>query len=824
MPDNILNAALAGLLHDVGKFAQRAGVMPGAHAEIGAELVEQWRTWLPSTHADLSSAIRQHGAANPTGRLARIVRLADRLAGGDREPASGPSADPATIALAPVLGRVTLGSETIGETRGYALSPLSTSHDVLFPQPAPARVTREGYAQLWQSFTRDLVLLERSGPIVDDLRLAALLAVLRKYLWCVPAATPGYADEDDAVVADVSLYDHLKTTAALAACLQVALSDDDLDGLLRAGQHWDRPLARLVRGDFSGIQSFIYRIARPEAEGEFEHIAKRLRGRSFYLSLLCEVAADFFMRTLGLSAINVLFVGGGRFDLLVPAGAATQAALDAAQARLDDWLLETFTGELGLQIVAADLHAADAVDMRRVYAELDTRLAAGKQRKWERRVLEEDFHVSPRDEYHACPVCHTLAIKEPGSPCDQCRQHADLGRRLPHAAYLALAYGDAPLPAGAWLTDFQQALGVRVAVLSKDEANELFAALGRAGAARPALMLHQLNATDFLRTDAPSGTGLSFRFLANAAPVALRELRVPGAPPDETVGPHEVLHFEAIAHLSTGAKRLGVLKADVDHLGLLFGEGLLGEHDRPTIARFAALSGATDVFFSGWLNELCADVARKWTIDQAALPRSDQHPWANQVTGLFYVMYAGGDDLLIIGPWDATLALAERLQSDWSDYACRNPNVKLSAGLILAKPRYPVQRFAAEADEALHDAKGPRNSIGVFSRVVPWTPEGGPRKPSYAELLLLGRDMRAEVEAGQMPRTLVHDLGRLERQHRETRTGRPPLRPMWTPRLYYTLARRLNKDVRQRLGPRLIAAMSDILVSVSYVSYVTRKE
>ncbi len=37
--EDVYLAALAGLLHDIGKFAQRAGYTKGSHTQVGGEVV-----------------------------------------------------------------------------------------------------------------------------------------------------------------------------------------------------------------------------------------------------------------------------------------------------------------------------------------------------------------------------------------------------------------------------------------------------------------------------------------------------------------------------------------------------------------------------------------------------------------------------------------------------------------------------------------------------------------------------------------------------------------------------------------------------------------
>jgi CRISPR-associated protein Csm1 len=822
--EEILAATLAGLLHDVGKFAQRSGLLTGAHADIGGQLLDQagWRDWLPRfAWEDVADAVASHHAKSspPHKRIEKIVRAADRLAAGERRQEAVPKSEPAEAPLVPVLGQVSLTSAARPSGAAYGLRPLSADRATLFPTGSPQGVTREGYGDLWRSLEAELVQLAKSGPVESDLRLATLLALLRKYLWCIPSATPWQTDEDDRTLPDVSLFDHAKVTAALAACLAAGLTDDELDDLYRKGEDWPLPVALMVRGDFSGIQNFIYRITRPEATAEFEHVAKRLRGRSFYLGLIGDVVADFLIRSMGLSAVNVLFLGGGRFDLLVPVDSRTAETLENAIAIIEQWLLTQFTGDLGLQLVTAEVRASDLGNMRPVYDLLETRVRQSKQRRWARYLLKDDFHLVPRDAYHACRVCHTTSLDEPGI-CDMCGMQAALGKKLPHATHLAMLYGGLPPDEGLWMDDFEPAFGVRVGLLEDDEAAALRKALGRQASGTANAMLSRLNDTDFLPGDAPRGLGMSFRFLANAAPLAKETLRGRGFDPVEA---GDVLHFEAIAELSTGAKRLGVLKADVDHLGLIMSEGLDDGHPgglRPTISRIATLSSAVDLFFAGWLNELCSEVAHEWRASRPADPSASAQRLAELTDGAFYVMYSGGDDLFIIGPWDAVMLLAGRLREAWTDYGCGNPNVTISAGMVLVKPRYPVQRFAEEVSEALEVAKSAgRNRISVFDQAVAWT-EGD---LSYDSLLQLGRDLRQAVTDGSVPSTLVYDLGRLERAHRDP-TEKGGLKPMFTPRLYYTLARRLAQTTRENFTPRILKAMRHVQIPVSYVSLSTREE
>jgi len=833
--NNVYLAALGGLLHDVGKFTGRAAVGRGVsftpdeqkgigyrHAEDSQTFVD---TYVPQSLRPGLGVVRYHHrpANAPTDdpairAHAHLVCLADWWAAGERQTQSPQQAGSREAALTPILYRVRLEEPVPDPDWGHRLSALQITREAIFPvllSEGEKLAGEERYTGLWEDMRAELERWKRdAGEQWDEqpftTYFTTLLALLRKYLSLVPSATPWQADEDDRVWPDVSLYDHLKTTSAIALCLAAAF---DTEEILALDARTEQEVALMVRGDFSGIQRFIYRITRPEAETE--HVAKRLRGRSFYLALLGDVVTDWLVRELKLTPANVLFSGGGRFDLLIPLCDETQTRLKTLLGELESWLLKAFYGELGIQFATTPVRPSDFADMRAAYERLDTALGKSKLRKWHRYLTDNDFFVSQESLWHACRVCCLTPLLAPGT-CYLCQQHEQIGKALPHTTHLAFLYGDEslPLPGDRVLRFDDSPFDVSVGlVCGEDEVTRL-----RNNWSSPAVIYRINNTDDFLRSATTPAIASSFRFLANSAPLARRDLHVKGAGP---VSKADVLHFEAIAELSTGAKRLGVLKADVDMLGSIFGEGLSGEGDapeslRPTISRVSALSNTLETFFAGWLNEMCCLEFDAWRNDP-----QNEHPWREAVDGLFYVMYAGGDDLFVVGPWDATLKLARRLQEDFEDYACRNLNVRLSAGYVQVKPRYPAQKFAELASDAEHVSKSKgRNRITLFGQTVEWGEEGN----QYQGLLKLADDLCDAVRDREMPRTLIHDLGQLHRQRQPRRDA--PLKPMWTPRLFYTMTRRLLKDVRERFKMPILKAMrgNAILIPVSYVSLITRKE
>jgi CRISPR-associated protein Csm1 len=143
-----------------------------------------------------------------------------------------------------------------------------------------------------------------------------------------------------------------------------------------------------------------------------------------------------------------------------------------------------------------------------------------------------------------------------------------------------------------------------------------------------------------------------------------------------------------------GVDHLALLKADVDFLGLIFSMGI----DDLSISRYATLARMLNLFFTGWLKD---------EIKQ----RFDR----------IYTVYSGGDDLLLIGPWEMIIEFAKSLNDNFNAFAGGNPNITLSAGIALSKPNSPIGTLSKVAEENLSNSKNTgRDKLTVFETTVNW--------------------------------------------------------------------------------------------------------
>ncbi|MFA4907408.1 MAG: type III-A CRISPR-associated protein Cas10/Csm1, partial [archaeon] len=153
------------------------------------------------------------------------------------------------------------------------------------------------------------------------------------------------------------------------------------------------------------------------------------------------------------------------------------------------------------------------------------------------------------------------------------------------------------------------------------------------------------------------------------------------------------------AEETTGFKRLGVLRMDVDNLGQIFQRGFLFNKLRdgapiptPTysISRLTTLSSLLDFFFCGYLN----------TLHQK-----------EDFKDLLYILYSGGDDLFIVGRWDKAIDFAALIREEFKKFTCWHPDISITGGVALTPPKYPIHRSAELAGDAESQAKSLKRKV-----------------------------------------------------------------------------------------------------------------
>lgn len=688
---------LGALLYDVWRYLQASELEPTTMSEspqCGWNFVAAWRDkFARCTNADLLEVLvqRRHETHHPNTlfkmdattdphhrALVRLVCQAHRLASGQPEGHYDEAKGFHLPALIPIFSRIRLlGDEhqPSGSLRPIGLRGLSEEPPIFPHPPLDGQAFQDQTRKHFQDLASAFVGLK------DQLDWNTFEAVYAHFLSLLHRFASFIAADTQADSSDVPLYDYVRITSALAACLYryhvttATLSDDAI-------QNPPRDRLALLAGDVSGIQDYLFDIATVGAGG----VARRLRARSFFLQMLAEITALKVLRAFDLPLGNMVMASGGNFFILLPNLPGVPDTISTLQRECETWFLEQFHGTLTLnlawtQVLDAEFGTGEhPTGFSQVLTRLREALARQKQNRlgrvladsggWqENAFLREPF---PRTAT-VCLACHRFPAERRSDPdgtidvCLKCYQDVRLGRLLPTAQIVGF-YDRAEQGTRCFDWTFTVAT----------DPTEL--------PTRPVLVM-RLNDTDLTSmTHIPA----TFRFLANYVPHE----------PDGS--PWTFEDIAACHKLSDGERGLGslaVLKADVDYLGQVFQHGL--RRDTPpsfdALSRLAAMSRQFDLFFSAWI---------EWMLTV-------------EFQGT-YAVYSGGDDLLLIAPRSRALDLLKRLRGAFARFV-QNPELTLSAGVAVVKPRLPLAHTVQFADRALERAKiTGRNKLCVLDKVVPW--------------------------------------------------------------------------------------------------------
>jgi CRISPR-associated protein Csm1 len=579
-----------------------------------------------------------------------------------------------------------------------AAQPLALDEQTLFPVSLGKAQERSDLGKLWKDFTGEYDQLQKKLGSDKAAFFEGFYHLYHRYAWAVPC-THGERG--------VSLFEQWKAVVALVFASGGAVEPADN--------------FTLIGGDIPGIQNFVYTITSKGA-------AKALRGRSLFIQFLGDAVVRRLVRNLNLSQANVIYAAGGNFMLLAPAGQSTQKVLNEVNNDVNRMLLGTYDGDVAL-CLAHVLMPAEVVGTAEFGTKYSLELKQAVARQKARRFVEiangregwQDV-FAPKggggERAHFCAVCQAeLSIEELKDKELLLVDVGELepGETAPRACYNCATFRELAEAVG----QPKQALYLHRGEEPEDERGQDWQKLlhklsdgwwyrfaERTESARASETKYILNNVEFVKLGAHG-----FLFLANTTPRATQEDVEwwNETYPDQTgqVKPGSIRSFELLAHTAQadGAlERVGVLRMDVDDLGRVMTRGLVrnGKPHR-SMAATSTLSMALDRFFAGYLDLLCREVTEE--PDMAGLP-------GHKDETLLYVIYAGGDDLFVVGSWHLLPLLAERLCDAFKQYVGGNPFLHISAGITLEGRKFPLYQAATQAGKAL---------------------EGGAKKHEYAE-------------------------------------------------------------------------------------------
>lgn len=705
--------------------------------------------------------------------LTPLLNLATSYAGGTQT-LSGPQSSKNGIRLESVFPNLEKG-KTSSKPYYFRMEPV-TLDKAFFPQPTQAQIDVNEGNFLWQALSDELKLFP-NRPLIGQ---------ADSWLYCLEknaVTIPGNSQQ----LPDVSLYDQLKSTAALALCLHDYLVETNK--LTQPAIDDNEEPFLLIGGDLSGIQAFIYDIIGRSA-------AKNLKGRSFYLQLMVDSIVQHLLDGLNLRRANIVYSSGGGFYLLAPNTKFTRETLPILQEEIADKL----RNEQGVRLyLAIDYHPVTqhqvyGIDPNNtigiVWGGLTEKLAAQKKRRFAQTLATTDFDYffepsevggesrGTRDaitgeEFRRDPK---TGKQEKDYPIGLPDNTDEVGQRVRKPTFEQIRLGrtlretiqyvvKAEQPIEGWEPD-ERTFGV--------ETHRFFNPLGLN---QHYYFIGKERLNEF-RTKTKGGVDNVLIQSVNTA--ASAGFQLPGInhtqgftfyggntiPRDQAGEPK---YFDELTGpVGLNFRRLGILRMDVDNLGFLFKNGFSA--DKRTFSRYSTLSRSLDYFFKGYLNQIreLDDNFREYT----------------------FILYAGGDDLFIVGKWDVTLRFAERIQAEFAKWTCNSNSLGISGGVAIVPPKFPIAKAADQsADEERkaknHDLKDDtgrtaieKSSISLFGTPLGWGTKWQTNNglSEWQIVTELKDDLKRHIGGEKnIPKSLISKIGTLyTMQQEQIKNGQNP--------------------------------------------------
>lgn len=749
---SLLDVAFAGLMHDIGKFYQRSKMKSDlSEEELRVTPLSKDKKYHTHLHSGYTSRFLQkymkiqseyemltsgHHLYD-TERFSQIIRKADQIASAiDR---NDELHDYVQQNQSGVFQQVRLGSIlseiNFGKSSTYCNFKLNQLSKLQYPnEKAPLKNKTESveeYKQLFDCFIEEVKQDEFFSGFIDRYAYDRLYALLYEYTTTIPASTY------EGNTSFVSLFDHSKLCSAIASCLYLNESNEKKFCLFEF--------------DISGIQKFIFKIV--EGTDTKRDIAKSLRGRSLFVSLLTEMITYHMLHEFHLTQSNILFHTGGGALLLLPCVHDYEEKIKRITEKLAKDLFEKFGTDLSFvySYVLCDENELEQFKTNKAI-ELKGKLEQEKSRKFSH-ILNSELYVQKAEKQSICKMCGSNYADE-NTLCNTCETILKLSNFFVKHPNLVFVFDfHNKITPTLEYASFRLGEGV-LYLIDNSEYKKL------------------IGQYDYIECINQSKLG-SNRHIANLVPQKMNQL----------------FTFEEIVEQLIGEeygdKKLGVLKMDVDNLGAVFAFGLSKTR---SLSKFLMLSRLMDLYFSQFLMTICKQVSK------IINPNIDK---LSDNGSMFYINYAGGDDLVILGPAAAILELANEIHTNFKRFT-KNDNMTISGGIFIQNPKEPIRFGVQRAEEQLAMSKmaDGKNSITLLDTTCTYE--------QYDSVLKQVHYFKQVIDQKIISRSVFYQL----MMSLDNKTMDAYLRMV--PRILYSLKRNVTSDMQRSALVRIFSKIKDM--------------
>lgn len=709
----LIDVAYGALLHDIGKFYQRTYEKSDLskrelettryhkngnyHSHLHSGYTSRFLNKYLEMNNEFEKLTSEHHHIDESEHFLNIIKKADQIASAiDRQDelkdneAENKKGSFITARLYSVLSEVDFGKEK----NDNSIFSLSTRDQMNTPDAnfvhKSLKESVDEYKILFDEFADEIEKNIYLKKRVNFIAYNYMYNLLNKYLVTVPASTYG------GVKSAVSLFDHLKISSAIASCLYDKTC-------------YDQEMFYMLEIDVSGIQSFIYQVV--EGSGTKPGLSKALRGRSILVGLITNAISYAFLNEFGLTVSNILFNTGGGSMILLPYNQSIEKRVMDLSKKIRKSLFDFFQTDITFVNAMLPVNKKELETFQTDKAiELKSLLGRNKMRKYQDIIDDADFFFDKIDFNSKCNTCGRISKSE---QCFICKMVEKISQIYTKNESFGIVY------------DFNKTIDIKnIETLDLGFVRLLF-----------------INDKSYLIDDEISWYVDSINNFGFGNEI----MTANDVPLDKDS--NTILSFEKILKLTPeeyGDKKLAILKMDVDNLGGIFAFGLKAS-DEPrvqrSISKYVTMSRLMEFFFGHEIKNICREVSLKINenIDDKVKNGT-----------MFYINYAGGDDLVIIGSAYSIVELALEIHKRFAKFT-NNKNITISGGINFQNDKKPIRFGVQMAEEALSMSKnGDKNAITLLNTTVPFV--------EFEELLVEVKEICKFILEGKLSRTMLFNL------------------------------------------------------------------
>ena len=559
------------------------------------------------------------------------------------------------------------------------------------------------YKELWSDFKSKLMEIPKSHKENWPLWLDHFDSLFSIYGHAVPASTLAK------FYSDVSLYDHSKTTSAIATALwcYYVMNDEYSDKKQRKIwidnlKNWsfkDEKQFILIQGDFSGIQDYIF----SSGNKVNKDLAKLMRGRSFSVSMLTELIALKVLDSCQLPPTSQVISAAGKFLIIAPNHPIIEKIINSIKEEVNSWFWKNTFATSSFSIATLEVGLTDfkgGGKFNDLMANLFDNLDIEKCHKYNN-LLQGDtifdncysHGVCDYNKYLPAEVSHN---SENININKLSKLQIIIGEELVRKDRILISNTiDAISNTDSTKIVLENFLGYTVALTKDENKTGKFNGLAKDQSL--------LRCWDYSLPNENGNlwNGYSRKYIngyvAQWGDEQFCKEKYFGFE-DQIFNKQgemkswDILSFEDKTKVNDGEYighvALAVLKGDVDDLGKIFIKGISFN----CFAKMVNLSRLINNFFAIYLPYIC------------------KYKGYTNV----YTVFAGGDDFFLIGSWKTIMELASTLANDFKSYVGNNQQLHFSAGISLFKPGIPISSIRNIAEDSLNKAKKYPNKPNNF--------------------------------------------------------------------------------------------------------------